>query len=350
MEQLFGIILHSIGGFSSASFYVPYSRVKKWAWGTYWIILGFVAWIIMPTVGGVLTTPDLWGILRESSFNSRIWTYLFGFLWGFGGLFAGLGLRYLGLSLGQSISLGVSAIVGTIVPAILDKKLAMLISSISGGIILIGFLICIAGIIFCGYAGVLRDRLLTENEKQEAVKEFSALKGFVLAILGGVLSACMALAISVGSPIASAALSAGTAEVFVNIPIFVLALAGGFTTNFIYITILAIKNKTLNDYSIRPRSTLFRNYFLAVLSGLMWYGQFFFYGMGSTKMGMYDFASWSIHMASIIIFSNLWGVWLNEWKLVDRRTRIFLWVGIFLLIFSLVLIGLGNYISGSVTV
>lgn len=345
MEQLFGIILHSIGGFSSASFYVPYSHVKKWAWGTYWITLGFVAWIIMPTVGGILTTPDLWGILHASSLDSKIWTYVFGFLWGFGGLFAGLGLRYLGLSLGQSISLGVSAIVGTLVPAILDQKLVMLVSSVSGGTILIGFLICIAGISFCGYAGILKDRQLTDNQKQESVKEFSALKGFILAILGGILSACMALAINVGSPMASAALNAGTEKVFVNIPIFVLALAGGFTTNFIYITFIGLKNKTFNDYSLHPRSTLFRNYFLAFLSGLMWYGQFFFYGMGSTKMGTYDFASWSIHMASIIIFSNLWGVWLKEWMLVNFRTQLYLWIGIILLIFSVILIGLGNYLS-----
>lgn len=346
MEQFLGIILHSIGGFSSASFYVPYNRVKKWAWGTYWITLGFVAWMIMPIVGGWLTTPDIWEIVRESSLYSKAWTYLFGSLWGIGGLLSGLGLRYLGLSLGQSISLGVSAIVGTLVPAILDNKIEMLVSTISGGTILLGFLVCIVGIVFCGYAGVLKDRLLNKNQKYESVKEFSATKGFTVAILGGVLSACMALAINAGNPIAMAALDAGTAEVFVNIPIFVLALAGGFTTNFIYTTIIGIKNKSFKDYTLRPRSTLFKNYFLASLSGLMWYGQFFLYGMGATKMGKYDFASWSIHMASIIIFSNLWGVWLKEWTLVNRRTRVFLWLGILLLILSVILIGLGNHLAG----
>ena len=122
MEQLLGIILHSIGGFSSASFYVPSHKVKKWAWETYWITLGFVAWIIMPTIGGLLTTPDLWRIFSGSPRNGMVWSYLFGVLWGFGGLMCGLGLRYLGLSLGQSISLGVCAIVGTLVPAMIDKK------------------------------------------------------------------------------------------------------------------------------------------------------------------------------------------------------------------------------------
>ncbi|MEX2335768.1 MAG: L-rhamnose/proton symporter RhaT [Fulvivirga sp.] len=346
MEQIFGIILHSIGGFSSASFYVPYNFVKKWTWITYWITLGFVAWIIMPTIGGLLTTPDLWTVLKVSSWNSKILIYVFGFLWGFGGLLAGLGLRYLGLSLGQSISLGVSAIVGTLVPAILDNKIAMLVSSVSGGIILMGFLVCIVGIIYCGFAGVLKDRLLTDNQKQESVKEFSAVKGFTAAILGGVFSACMALAINAGSPIATEALHAGTAEVFVNIPIFVIALAGGFTTNFLYSTVIGFKNKSFNDYTIKPSRTLYRNFFYAFLSGLMWYGQFFFYGMGSTQMGKYDFASWSIHMASIIIFSNLWGIWLKEWALVNFRTKMILWIGIVLLIISVIMIGMGNYLAG----
>jgi L-rhamnose-H+ transport protein len=345
MEQLVGLILHSIGGFSSASFYVPAHKVKKWAWETYWISLGFVAWVIMPTVGGMMTTPHLWDILGETTFDSRIWTYIFGFLWGFGGLFAGLGLRYLGLSLGQSISLGVSAIVGTIVPAILDNKIDMLVSTDPGRIILLGFLLCITGIVFCGYAGVMKDRLLTADQKKESVKEFSAFKGITMAVIGGVMSACMAFAIMAGKQIAVEAEKVGTAEIFVNIPIFVIAFAGGFTTNFIYTLILSFKKNSFSDFNMRPKATLLHNYSLAIISGLMWYGQFFFYGMGSSKMGKYDFASWSIHMASIIIFSNLWGVWLREWTLVNNRTRVYLWIGIFMLIGSVVLIGVGNHLA-----
>jgi L-rhamnose-H+ transport protein len=348
VQQIIGIIFHFIGGFSSASFYVPYNLIKKWSWQTYWISLGFVAWIIMPPIGGLLTTPDLFGILSQSPIDSKISTYFFGILWGFGGLGAGLGLRYLGLSLGQSISLGVCAVIGTIVPAIMDKKLGLLFTTIPGGIILIGFLICIIGIVLCGYAGVLKDRMLTETQKKESVKEFSAVKGITMAVLGGVMSACMAIAIKSGEPIAAQALRAGTDEVYVNIPIFVFALAGGFTTNLFYTLIFVFRTKSYKGYDIRPPKTLFRNIFMATLSGLMWYGQFFFYGMGTTKMGKFDFASWSIHMASIIIFSNLWGLWLKEWSLVNRKTQIYLWSGISLLILSVFFIGIGNNLAGRV--
>ncbi|PPL04734.1 L-rhamnose/proton symporter RhaT [Parapedobacter indicus] len=345
MEQLIGIIYHSIGGFSSASFYVPYSKVQKWAWGTYWIVLGFIAWMVMPTIGGMLTTDDPFAILGAVTLNSKLWTYGYGFLWGFGGLLSGLGLRYLGLSLGQSVSLGVSAIVGTLVPAIMGGKFHLLFTTYSGSIILLGFLICIVGIALCGYAGILKDRKLTTDQKQASVKEFSAFKGFAMAIAGGIFSACMALAIHAGSSIAEAAASFGTANVFVNIPIFILALAGGFSSNLIYNVISSVKNRTYGDYVMNPRSTLFRNYFLALLSGIMWYCQFFFYGMGATKMGDYEFASWSIHMSSIIIFSNLWGLYLKEWKLVDKKTFICLWIGILLLITSVLVIGWGNFVS-----
>src|SRR5690606_24724422 len=177
-----------------------------------------------------------------------------------------------------------------------------------------GFSVCVAGVACCGYAGILKDRMLSDADKRASVKEFSALKGVIMALMGGVLSACMAFAIMAGAPISEQAARAGTDPVFVNIPIFVLALSGGFTSNLIYNLTTSFKNKTLGDYSIKPPKTLVRNYFLAFISGLMWYGQFFFYGMGVTKMGQYDFASWSIHMASIIIFSNLWGVALKEWK------------------------------------
>ena len=78
----------------------------------------------------------------------------------------------------------------------------------------------------------------------------------------------------------------------------------------------------------------------------MWYGQYFFYGMGATKMGDYDFASWSLHMATIIIFSNLWGLRLKEWKLVDKKTMAYLWFGIAMLIVSVIVIGIGNHLAG----
>ncbi len=346
MEYFLGILFHSIGGFSSASFYVPTYKIKKWHWQTYWITLGFVAWMIMPAIGGWITTPGLFNILSGVHFSAKFLTYFYGVLWGFGGLMAGLGIRYLGLALGQSVCLGVCVIIGTIVPAAIDHKLGLLFNTTPGLVILLGFAICLAGIVFCGYAGVLKDRGAAAENRHVSVREFSAVKGLTMAVAGGVMSSFMALAINAGSPIAAQALQAGTQPVFINIPIFVLALAGGFTTNFIYATILTIKKGTATDFQLRDPALLTRNFLLSILAGVMWYCQYFFYGMGATKMGKYDFASWTLHLATIIIFSNLWGIYLKEWENINRKTKFYLWTGIILLIISVITIGVGNKIGG----
>ena len=347
MAQLIGIILLVAGGFSSASFYVPSYKIQKWSWETYWISLGFVAWIIMPTVAGLITTPDLWGILHTSPTSSMVWAYLFGALWGFGGLMCGLALRYLGISLGQSISLGVCAIVGTLVPAAIEGKLVLLFSTFPGCVVLMGFIVCLFGIALCGYAGVLKEKQLTDAEKKEVIKDFALFKGIVVAVCGGIMSACMAFAFTAGMPIADAAVKAGTVDVFKNMPLLVLALAGGFTTNFISTMIITAKKKAFGDYCLRPRRTLYFNYFLAIVSGVLWYGQWFSFGTGKTKMGDYSYAGWSIFMAAIIIFSNFWGLFLREWRPVDRRTRTYLWLGIALLIISVAMIGIGDGLARS---
>lgn len=345
MNPFFGVILHAIGGFSSASFYVPIHKVRQWAWETYWVTLGFVAWMIMPQVGGFLTTPDLWGILRSSPVGSMGWSYLFGVMWGLGGLTCGLSLRYMGLSLGQSISLGFCAAFGTLIPPLFEGRIGEVVGTTSGRYVLLGIFVCLVGIALCGWAGVLKERELTDEQKKQAVKDFSFAKGFMFATFGGIMSACMAFAIKAGAPIAEAAGAAGTSAVFINNPTYVLAMGGGFTTNFIAALIFHARNKTFGNYTLRPRSTLLSNYGLSVISGMMWYGQFFFYGMGTTQMGKYDFASWSLHMAFIIIFSNAWGLCLGEWKLVSRRAAVVLWLGIVTLIGSTVLIGYGNSLA-----
>jgi len=346
MNPLLAVFLDALAGLSAASFYVPIHKVKRWAWETYWITLGFFAWIVMPITAALLTTPDLWGILHNSPTKTLLTSYLFGAGWGVGGLTCGLGLRYLGLSLGQSVSLGFCVAFGTLIPPMAKGEAGKLFGNASGLVILLGVLVCLAGIAICGYAGILKERLLTDEQKRESIKDFSLAKGYLVAIFGGVMSASMALALHFGKPIAEVAVKAGTTSVYQNNPILVVALAGGFTTNFICCLFLNLKNKSISDYVTGPGGTLIANYLLAALSGAMWYGQFFFYGMGETKMGQYAFAGWSIFLAFIIIFSNLWGVYLREWKLVNRRTWNTLWVGIVILIVSTAVIGLGNHLSG----
>jgi len=340
-----GVFLHSVGGLAAGSFYIPFRKVKAWAWESYWLIQGVLAWIVAPWIVGWVTVPHLAEVLWNSPARSLGLAYLFGALWGIGGLTFGLSMRYLGMSLGYAMALGFCAAFGTLIPPIVQGEFAGLAASGSGLTVLIGVLVCLTGIAICGFAGIRKERELTEEQKKESIREFALGKGFMVAIFSGIMSACMAFGVTAGKPIAETALAAGVADIYQNTPVFVVILAGGFTTNFLWCLALNLKNKTLKDYVSGSSGSLANNYLFAGIAGVIWYGQFFFYGMGTTKMGEYDFSSWTIHMAFIIVFSNLWGMYFKEWKGVGAQTRRTVWLGIAVLILSTVVIGVGNYLA-----
>lgn len=340
-----GIFLHSVGGFAAGSFYIPFKKVRNWAWESYWLVNGFLSWIIMPWIIALLTVPGLISILWEAPKSSIFWSYLFGLLWGVGGLTFGLSMRYLGMSLGYAIALGFCAAFGTIIPPIYDGTFGDLITSASGLTTLAGILICLVGIAICGWAGISKEKELSDEKKKETIKEFNFRKGVWVAIFAGVMSACMAFGIAAGEPIGKLAVERGVPSLWQNSPIFICILAGGFTTNFIWCVFLNIKNRTAKNYLDTTNASLAGNYVFSALAGITWYFQFMFYGMGTTKMGQYDFSSWTIHMAFIIVFSNIWGLIFREWKGTSRRTHTIVFSGILVLILSTFIVGLGNYLG-----
>jgi len=340
-----GVFLHALGGFAAGSFYIPYKGVRKWAWESYWLVGGVFSWIFAPWVIAWLTCPDPVAVLRSAPLSSLFWSYVFGLLWGIGGLTFGLSMRYLGMSLGYALALGFCAAFGTIIPPIFKGEFSVLLSSASGLVTLAGVGVCLAGIAVCGKAGVSKERELSSEEKKAAIREFDFVKGVWVAIFAGIMSACMAFAIQAGKPIAKLAVESGTRELWQNTPVFIVILAGGFTTNSIWCAILNVRNKTVSDYINAGDASLAVNYMLSALAGVTWYLQFMFYGMGTTQMGRYDFSSWTIHMAFIIVFSNMWAILFREWKGSSRRTHHIVFAGIAILIMSTLVVGYGNYIA-----
>ena len=340
-----GVLLHAVGGFAAGSFYIPFKKVRNWAWESYWLVGGVFSWIIMPWVIAILTVPQLLPLLRGAPAGSIVWSYIFGVLWGIGGLTFGLSMRYLGMSLGYAIALGFCAAFGTIIPPIFSGTFADLVTNVSGVVILAGVLVCLAGIAICGWAGISKERELSTEQKRRSIKEFNFLQGLLVAIFAGIMSSCMAFAIAAGKPIANLAVEQGTRPLWQNSPVLVVVLAGGFTTNFIWCIILNIKNRSAKNYFHAGNTSLAVNYFFSALAGVTWYLQFMFYGMGTTKMGKYDFSSWTLHMAFIIVFSNIWALAFREWKGSSRRTLTLIVCGILVVVLSTILIGAGNYIA-----
>ncbi|MFG4003350.1 L-rhamnose/proton symporter RhaT [Flavobacterium aquidurense] len=347
MESLLGILFHSIGGFSSGSFYMPFKKVKNWAWESYWIVGGFFSWLIVPPIAAYLTIPDFTQIISQALPTIKAITYSMGLIWGIGGLTYGLGVRYLGMSLGNSIVLGFSSAFGALVPSIyynfypVEGKISFthMLSNPGGQLVLLGVLVCIAGIAFSGKAGMLKEEDLSEN-KQKKDTDFNLVKGLIIAVISGILSSFFNYGIEAGKPMADAAVKMGCNPLFQNNVTYVVLLWGGLTTNFIWCMYLNFRNKTFSDYT-NTKAPLAKNTLFSATAGTMWFLQFFFYGMGESKLGN-GASSWILHMATIILTANFWGFYLKEWSGVSKKTfRTFLW-GIGLIMFSIVLVGIGN--------
>jgi L-rhamnose-H+ transport protein len=343
----------------SAIFYLPYRKVKHWSWESYWIVGGVFSWIVAPWIIALFAVPNLLTTLSEAPGRSVFWSYFFGVLWGIGGVTFGLTVRYLGFALGTAMALGYCAAFGTLLPPIFSGEFAGVLRTTSGLVVMGGVLVCLLGIVISGFAGIAKERELPDREKTASVKEFSFKRGVLVATFCGVTSACMSYGFAAGKPIADVAVSNGSSELWKNLPVLIIILAGGFTTNFLWCGVLNVRNKTFSDYlkrehqipgghsavAVSQRVPLFINYVCCALAGTVWYLQFFFYGMGTTKMGKYDFSSWTLHMASIIIFGTLVGVCLSEWKGVTERTHWRMRFGLIVLVFSTVIIGYGNYLA-----
>jgi L-rhamnose-H+ transport protein len=358
MSILLGVIFHFIGGFASGSFYMPYKKVKGWSWESFWIVGGMFSWLIVPPVAAYLTIPDFGEIIHNSSSSVLGSTFLMGLLWGIGGLTYGLGVRYLGVSLGSSIILGLCSLFGAIIPSIYYQfnptkgkdTFHDLITTTWGQFVIVGLLICIIGIIISGKAGGMKDKEIGSSHIDASGSEFKLVKGLILAIISGVLSACFSFGIEAGASMGDVAnLIWKTAHpqeegefLFKNNVIFVVILWGGLTTNFIWCMILNFRNKTFSDYT-NKQYPLIKNYFLCALGGTMWFLQFFFYGMGESKMGN-GASSWILHMSFIILVANMWGIVLKEWKGVSKKTSTTIAIGIIVIIGSVLVVGKGNSI------
>ncbi|PTN09200.1 L-rhamnose/proton symporter RhaT [Mangrovibacterium marinum] len=361
MQAILGIIFHSLGGASSGSWYMPYNLVKKWRWEVYWIIGGLFSWLIMPFIAVLLTTPGWQNILAEADPAVVRTTYILGVLWGVGGLTYGLGIRYLGMSLGNSVLLGITSLVGSLGLPVLrnvgnlaevlpagDSFTDMLGTS-SGQVILFGILVLMIGIVFCGKAGLMKDKDLL-GQKEGVNTEFKLTVGLIIAGISGILSAFFSFGIDAGKQMGEAVREIAVANnlsfvsngtyLFENNIIFLVILWGGLTTNLIWSVALILKNKTGGDL-IDSSTPLLKNYLFCALAGTTWFLQFFFYGMGETKIGN-GASSWILHMSTIILTANFWGFYRKEWAGVSSKTRTTIFLGIGLILLSIIIMGIAK--------
>jgi len=313
----------------------------------------------VPPIAACLTIPHFMDIIKQTSMSVLGWTYLMGVLWGIGGLTYGLGVRYLGVSLGSTIILGLCAVFGSLVPSVYyyfspqasKDTIVTMATAHSGQLVLLGIAVCVIGIIICGKAGTMKEKDLAKNSDAKAEnKDYRFGLGILVAIVSGILSACFNFGLEAGKSMADVANAAHlaanpgeTSFLFRNNVVYIVVMWGGLTTNFIWCMILNARNKTFADYA-NKKMPLLRNYLFAALAGTTWFLQFFFYGMGESRLGN-NASSWILHMAFIILVANMWGLVLKEWKGVSKKAFATVIAGIAVIILSVLIVGYGNSIK-----
>lgn len=342
MNTLLGLLIIALGSAGQSSSYVPIKKVKSWAWESFWLVQGIFAWLVFPYLGALLAVPEghtLSEILASG--DGAAWKAMFfGALWGVGGLTFGLSMRYLGVALGQSIALGTCSAFGTLIPALMVGTDLL---QGEGLVLLIGVSVAIAGIAVIGYAGSLRAKNMTDEQKKAAVKDFALGKGLLVALLAGVMSACFSLGLEAAEPLRVAAEGLGAEALYAGLPAILMITFGGFITNAVYCIFQNIKNKTIKDYFGVSGKVFTNNVLFSALAGVLWYSQFFGLALGKsflTESPVMMAFSWSILMSLNVTFSNVWGVILKEWKGVTKATIAVLVLGMAILIFSLIIPGL----------
>lgn len=324
MEILFGLLIIAIGSFCQSSSYVPIRKVKQWSWESFWLVQGVFAWIIFPIIGAMLAVPEGESIteLLAAHPQEALMTMLFGALWGIGGLTFGLSMRYLGVALGQSISLGTCAALGTILGPVLTGNVSSLTSPV-----LIGVAVTLVGISVIGVAGSMRQKSAEGENKQQ----FNFTKGITVAIMAGLMSACFNIGLEFGAPLQFV----DTPELFGSLIATMLVTLGGFVSNAAYCLYQNARNRTWSDYT--RRDNWLGNVLFCALAGVLWYSQFFGLSLGKGFLAgsatLITF-SWCILMALNVTFSNVWGIILKEWKGCNRATIAVLVAGLVVLIVS----------------
>lgn len=346
MEVFNGVMYHAVGASSAALCYTPQKKVWGWSWQTYWLAQAMVCWLLLPLIVAWLTIPQLSLVLQEAPTEVLWKTFLLGMAYGVGGTAFGMAIRYVGFSLTYAISVGISCVLGTLIPPLVRGELASVFKNAGSGWVLAGIALGALGIAICGIAGRGKEKDLAKVEAADT--GFSLAKGLPLCLMAGILSAVYGFSLDQGKPIADIAARYGAGNYQGNV-VYIFSNSGAFLTTLLYCLYLHTRQKTFREYTSlpakAPAAALFRNFAMAVLTGFLWYGQFFFYGLGHVRMGNYKFSSWAIHMIMLVLFSSVAGLILKEWTASSRNTKTKLAIALAVLTAAVLVLTYGNYLG-----
>jgi len=344
MEVITGVLYHAAGASGAALCYTPGKKVRGWSWQTYWLTQAMVCWLVLPVIVAWLTIPQLAEVLKEAPASAMQKSFFLGMAYGVGGTAFGIAIRYVGFSLTYAIAVGISCVLGTLLPPAVHGTLGDVLKGQGAGVLISGVVMGTAGIALCGLAGRNKEKDLDKNKG--VTTAFSLSKGLPLCFLAGVLSALYGFSLDQGQPIADIAAAHGAGH-FQGNSIYLFSNSGAFLTTLLYCLYLHKRDKTIREFGRADKGFLFNNYLMSLLTGLLWYGQFFFYGLGHVRMGNYKFTSWAIHMILLVLLSTMAGLLMKEWKNCSTMTLRYLWVALVVLVAAVLLLTYGNYLGST---
>ncbi|HEX8711419.1 MAG TPA: L-rhamnose/proton symporter RhaT [Terracidiphilus sp.] len=336
---LAGIGWHTLGAAMAASFYAPIEKVKKWSWETTWAVAGFFSWVFLPIGVSLILLPHFGAFYASLDPGLVAKEALFGAMWGVGNVSYGLTMRHLGMSLGIGVAIGVTLVVGTLVPPLIHGQGAALFTTRSGLLTMAGVAVALVGIAIVSFAGHQK-----EQQMGKEAQEFNVKLGLALAVMCGIFSSGMSFAIDAATPISNKVLHLGVNPLYAALPTYVIIMGGGGLVNFIYcFTRLGFKKEiSLRNDLAQTRGTITKNAAMAAAGGIMWYLQFFFYAWGAANIPQrLSYVNWMLHMSIYVLCGGLVGLALGEWKGVASRPVRLLWAGILVIIAAANLVGLG---------
>jgi L-rhamnose-H+ transport protein len=342
MPVITGVLFHAVGASSAALCYTPEKKLRGWSWQTYWLAQAFICWLALPVLVAFLTIPQLSTVLREAPTSAMQKSFLLGMAYGVGGTAFGIAIRYVGFSLTYAIAVGISCVLGTLLPPLVHGTLGEVMKSTGANFLVSGVAMGAIGIALCGVAGRNKEKDIVADKNTAST--FSLAKGLPLCLLAGILSALYGFSLDQGQPIADIAAKYGAGNFQGNV-VYIFSNTGAFVTTLLYCLYLHNKEKTFGQYASSGNNNLSVNYLMALLTGCLWYGQFFFYGLGHVRMGSYKFSSWAIHMIMLVLLSSVTGLILKEWKNCSVKTKQILSVALFVLVVAILLLTYGNYLG-----
>ena len=331
MELFLPFLLLIFASFFQGTFGLGMKYMNPMSWESWWVIHVLVAMILFPMIWAYVVIPDLFEIISSSPKDAIYSAMLYGFLWGIGGIMFGVSVPYIGLSLTMGIVMGLAGSAGSLIPLFQIENAT---SQPSFPYIIGGLIISLIGVAITAKAGIDRDKLINSSSKSKNI-----LKGLLIAVACGLLSSLLNVGFANAAPIAEKAQEFGVITRNSSLAAWVVVLWGAFIMNFSYAIILLFKNNTWSTFSLKNSVNAYKWSFIA---GFCWFAALGVYGQGAALLGeIGPVIGWPILLGLSLIISNYWAYNSGEWDNAQKPFNKLL-IGLFVLIISAVVLGLGN--------